>query len=117
MMWQDFVFTIGSGLSIAFLAPTLRNATANVPLGTSLPSMVIGFVYAFTFFTLGMTFSAVGALATGMMWTLISMFRSPANSALRLFPVDSPDLFVHDVKQWIDRRRSDSPLAGQYSSY
>ncbi|TYL36375.1 hypothetical protein CV102_22350 [Natronococcus pandeyae] len=117
MMWQDLVFTVGSGLSIAFLAPTLRNAAANVPLGTSLPSMAIGLVYAFTFFTLGMTFSAAGALATGVMWTLIATFRSPANSALRLFPVDSPDLFVHDLQQWINRRRSDNPLAGQYSSY
>ena len=77
MMWQDLVFLVGSGLSIVFLAPTLRDAAARVPLGTSLPSMAIGVVYGVTFATLGMTFSAVGALAAGSMWALIAVFRSP----------------------------------------
>jgi len=49
MMWQDLVFMFGSGLSIIFLAPTLRDSSARVPLGTSLPSMGIGFVYGTTF--------------------------------------------------------------------
>ncbi len=77
MMWQDFVFMIGSGLSIGFLAPTLRDASARVPLGTSLPSMGIGIVYGITFATLGMTFSALGAFAAGAMWSLIAIIRSP----------------------------------------
>ncbi|MFC4540845.1 hypothetical protein ACFO5R_02745 [Halosolutus amylolyticus] len=112
MMWQDLVFMIGSSLSIVFLAPTLRDANANVPLGTSLPSMAIGFVYAATFFTLGMTFSAAGALAAGSMWTLIATFRSPA----RLFPADSPSLFVRNAKRVLGRRRSGRPVADLYSS-
>lgn len=77
MMWQDFVFMIGSGLSIGFLAPTLRDASARVPLGTSIPSMGIGLVYGMTFATLGMTFSALGAFAAGAMWSLIAVARSP----------------------------------------
>lgn len=112
MMWQDFIFMMGSGLSIVFLAPTLRDATANVPLGTSMPSMAIGFVYAFTFFTLGMSFSAAGALAAGTMWTLIAAFRSPQC----LFPMDSPQLFVRDVQDWLSTRRSDQPVTEQYVS-
>lgn len=112
MMWQDLVFTVGSGLSIAFLAPTLRDVSANVPLGTSFPSMTVGFVYAFTFFTLGMTFSAVGALATGLMWTLIATFRSPTP----LFPADSPALFVRDVEQWLQTRNTDRSPADRYVS-
>ncbi|SIR94170.1 hypothetical protein [Natronorubrum thiooxidans] len=118
MMWQDLVFMLGSGLSIVFLAPTLRDASARVPLGTSLPSMGIGFVYAITFFTLGMTFSAAGALAAGTMWSLIALIRSPSSNVLssRLFRLESPALFVHDLRRWISS--DDSTLTTeQYVSF
>ncbi|WP_254762495.1 hypothetical protein [Natrinema marinum] len=117
MMWQDLVFTLGSGLSIAFLAPTLRDASARVPLGTSLPSMGIGFVYATTFFTLGMTFSAVGAFAAGTMWSLIALFRSPRGVSMKLLARENLVLFVADLEYWIDRRRSDRPYADHYVSF
>lgn len=116
MVWQDLVFMLGSGLSVVFLAPTLRDATANVPLGTSLPSMLIGFVYAATFFTLGMAFSALGALAAGTMWTLIAALRSPQSPSVWVFPADSPALFVRDLKHWLRHCRADRSLAGQYRS-
>ncbi|WP_243641341.1 hypothetical protein [Natrarchaeobius halalkaliphilus] len=112
MMWQDLVFMIGSGLSIVFLAPTLRDATARVPLGTSLPSMGIGFVYAVTFATLGMTFSAAGSLAAGTMWSMIALVRSPTSRGL--LASSDLSLFADDVRRWIDRRRSDRVLGEQY---
>lgn len=77
MMWQDIVFLIGSLTSVMFLYPTLRDKASQVPRATSLPSMIIGAAYSFTFFTLGMTFSAVGAFAACTMWSLIAAFRSP----------------------------------------
>ncbi|QFU82219.1 hypothetical protein [Natronorubrum aibiense] len=118
MMWQDLVFMIGSSLSIVFLAPTLRDASARVPLGTSLPSMGIGFVYAATFGTLGMTFSAVGALAAGMMWSLIALIRSPSGIGIstRLFRMESPTLLATDLRRWLFDSRSASP-ADQYVSF
>lgn len=109
MIWQDFVFMIGSGLSIVFLAPTLRDAAANVPLATSAPSMVIGGVYAFTFATLGMTFSAAGALATCVMWTLISFFRAPESPYNGSNAIGSSryriELFTRDARYWLRRKR------------
>ena len=104
MMWQDLVFLIGSCLSIVFLAPTLRDASACVPLGTSLPSMGIGGVYAFTFTSLGMTFSAVGAFAAGGMWSLIAVYRSPSTQSSMLTRSERLSLFVADVYQWANRR-------------
>lgn len=47
-MWQDLVFLAGSVLSIVFLAPTVRDTTAQIPLGSSVPSMTIGSIYAVT---------------------------------------------------------------------
>ena len=117
MMWQDLVFMLGSGLSIVFLAPTLRDASARVPLGTSLPSMGIGFVYATTFFTLGMTFSAMGAFAAGSMWSLIALFRSPQGVSMKLLARENLALFVSDLLYWIDRRRSDRTHADYYVSF
>ncbi|MFC4540678.1 hypothetical protein ACFO5R_01900 [Halosolutus amylolyticus] len=114
MMWQDLVFMLGSGLSIVFLAPTLRDATANVPLGTSLPSMGIGFVYGLTFLSLGMAFSAAGAIAAGSMWALIALVRSPQGLSGRLARVESPALFAHDLQRWLARRRSSGLVVEQY---
>lgn len=79
MMWQDLVFLAGNVFSLVVLAPTLRDQTANVPLGTSLPSLAIGFVYGTAFFTMGMTFSAVGAVLTGLVWGFIAVLRSPTD--------------------------------------
>ncbi|SDR43723.1 hypothetical protein [Natronobacterium texcoconense] len=77
MMWQDFVFLAGSVLSITFLAPTVRDTNARVPLGSSVPSMTIGSVYSFTYATMGMTFSALGSLGVAVMWSLIAFYRAP----------------------------------------
>ncbi len=109
MIWQDFIFMIGSSLSIVFLAPTLRDASARVPFATSFPSMVIGGVYAFTFSTLGMTFSAMGALATCVMWTLISFFRAPRSPYNRSNAIgsynDRIELFGRDARRWLNQKR------------
>lgn len=116
MIWQDLVFMIGSSLSIVFLAPTLRDSTANVPVATSAPSMIIGGVYAFTFASLGMTFSAVGALSTCVMWTLIGFFRAPESPYNRANAVgsfrDRLGLFVKDARYWLGQKRdrNDAPL-------
>jgi len=77
MMWQDLVFTCGSIFSLFVLLPTLRDSMAHVPLGTSLPSAAIGLIYGTTFFTMGMPFSGMGALVTGLMWSAIAALRSP----------------------------------------
>ncbi|AFZ72637.1 hypothetical protein [Natronobacterium gregoryi] len=114
MMWQDFVFLIGSGLSVVFLAPTLRDATARVPLGTSLPSMAIGFVYGLTFVSLGMTFSAAGSIAAGTMWSLIALVRSPTGNDWLTVRRREYSLFAEDAVRWFDRRRSGSPRLAQY---
>ncbi|TYL39576.1 hypothetical protein CV102_04595 [Natronococcus pandeyae] len=116
MMWQDFVFMVGSGLSILFLAPTLRDASARVPLGTSLPSMGIGMAYGFTFFTLGMTFSAAGALAAGSMWALIAALRSPKSPFRHLARTSSLSLLARDVRYWVGRQRGNHQIVDQYAT-
>ena len=81
MIWQDLVFLAGSVFSIVVLAPTLKDRTANVPLGTSLPSALIGVVYGASFYSMGMAFSASGSLLTGVLWAAIATLRSPSISA------------------------------------
>ncbi|SDQ60118.1 hypothetical protein [Halopelagius longus] len=77
MIWQDLIFLAGSIFSLFVLVPALRDATTNIPLGTSLPSATIGIVYGTTFFSLGMTMSAAGSILTGLMWSIIAILRSP----------------------------------------
>ncbi|WP_458186162.1 hypothetical protein [Haladaptatus sp. NG-WS-4] len=52
--------------SLVVLVPTLRDEMATIPLGTDLPSAVIGLIYGTAFATLGMTLSAFGAVLTGL---------------------------------------------------
>ena len=59
-MWQDIIFMAGSAFSLLVLAPTLRDSMANVPLGTSLPSAMIGIIYGTSFLTLGMRSQPLG---------------------------------------------------------
>lgn len=80
MIWQDLVFLAGSVFSIVILAPTLKDRTANVPLGTSLPSAALGIVYGASFYSMGMAFSASGSLLTGVLWAAIATLRSPSIS-------------------------------------
>lgn len=106
MLWQDFVFLAGSLLSIVFLAPTLRDTEARVPLATSMPLMIIGLVYGTTFTTLGMAFSAAGSFAVGTMWSLIALFRSPSLSlgTLTLNRTKRLTLFAGGARRWGSRR-------------
>ncbi|SFC16474.1 hypothetical protein SAMN05444422_10585 [Halobiforma haloterrestris] len=114
MMWQDLVFLIGSSLSVVFLAPTLRDSDACVPLGTSVPSMTIGYVYSLTFATLGMTFSATGSFTAGSMWALIALFRSPGAQSWMLTRREEMALFVLDTARWAKRRATGSDPLEQY---
>jgi len=82
MIWQDFVFLVGSMTSVMFLYPTLRDKASRVPRATSIPSMLIGGIYSLTFFTLGMYFSAFGSFAACTMWSLIALFRNPDDESL-----------------------------------
>lgn len=82
MAWQDLVFLGGSLLTVVVLLPTLRNLDARIPLETSFPKFALAVVYAVTFYSLGMTLSAVGLLATAIMWSLIARYRSPTGRSL-----------------------------------
>lgn len=118
MLWQDFIFLAGSILSIVFLAPTLRDTEALVPLTTSLPSMGIGLVYGTTFSTLGMTFSAAGAFAAGVMWSLIALIRSPAFSqaGLTLSRGERLTLFAGDARRWGLRHLTSQQVYDRYTT-
>lgn len=95
MMWQDLVFLAGSSFSIVVLAPTLKDSMASVPLGTSVPSALLGIVYAVTFLTLGMTLSAAGSLLAGGMWSLIAALRAPDDRS----PID----YVNRAEERVSR--------------
>ena len=98
MMWQDLVFLAGSVFSIVVLTPTIRDPTAQVPLGSSVPSMTVGSVYAVTYATMDMTFSALGSFGVATMWSLIACYRSPG-------PLTGPKAIAHFVGSLPGRAR------------
>ena len=70
-MWQDLVFTVGGGMFFLALLPTLlgKNKPA---LSTSLLTGGILFVFALTYMTMGMLFSAVATGLTSATWLTIA---------------------------------------------
>lgn len=82
-MWQALVFLAGSSISVLFLYPTLRDTVACVPRATSVPSMLVGGAYSFTFVTLGTTYSGLGSVAACTMWSLVATFRAAEDASLR----------------------------------
>ena len=80
MAWQDLVFAAGSMVGILSLVPTLRDQASIVPRRTSLASFLLGSLYAATFVTLGMWLSAVGSVATAVIWFGIASWRGDDTS-------------------------------------
>ncbi len=60
--------------------------------------MTIGAVYAATYATMGMRFSAFGSLGVATMWSLIVSYRSPG-------PHDGPANVVHFVRSLVRQAR------------
>ncbi|MFC4358246.1 hypothetical protein ACFO0N_09840 [Halobium salinum] len=77
MGWQDMVFLLGAGITVAVLYPTLRSPAASIPWATSVPAALLKFVFGVTFFTMDMLLSAVGMFAAGGMWAFIALLRHP----------------------------------------
>lgn len=90
MSWQDLVFLGGSLLTIVALLPTLRDLDARIPLATSVPKFALAVIYTGTFYSLGMTLSAIGLLGTAVMWSLVVRYRSPAGRYLSIGRPEAP---------------------------
>ena len=84
MAWQDLVFLGGSLLTVVALLPTLRDLDARIPLATSVPKFALAVIYTGAFYSLGMTFSAIGLLGTAVMWSLVVRYRSPTGRYLSI---------------------------------
>lgn len=79
-MWQELVFFVGSLATALALAPTLRDRTSRVPLGTSVLSAALRFAYVVSFLSLEMVWSAVGVLVVGATWSLVAVLRRPGGT-------------------------------------
>lgn len=76
-VWQDFVFMIGGFILAALLIPTVMNSDSQVPLTTTIPTIVILLLYIVTFASLDMWLSAAAQFFGVIMWVLIALYRSP----------------------------------------
>lgn len=75
MIWQDLVFLIGGFIGAGFLLPTLVSNDSTVPATTSILQVGLITTFAFTFWTLNMPLSALGALTRSLAWIGIALFR------------------------------------------
>lgn len=71
MQWQDIVFTVGAGLFIVALLPSVFSK--NKPdIKTSLLTATILTVFSMTYATLSLYFSAVVTMATAALWGFLA---------------------------------------------
>jgi hypothetical protein len=68
------------GMCLACCAEIVQGEVVQPAAHALSAGLIIGLVYGFTFFTLGMPLSAIGAGATGLLWSLIAALRSPDSS-------------------------------------
>ncbi len=71
MVWQDFVFAIGTWIFIIALIPTIRSRE-KPPLSTSLPTGLVLLVYVFTFATLELWFSMISSSVLAVLWLYLA---------------------------------------------
>lgn len=77
-MWQDFVFTAGSLIFAVALWPSVRSIHKPA-LASSIMTATVLFLFAITYTTLGLTFSAITTMVTASMWTTLAIqkYRTP----------------------------------------
>lgn len=70
-MWQDYVFAIGNWVFVIAMIPTIRNPH-KPPLSASVTTAVTIFVFAITFWTLGMYASVITSSALCGAWSVVA---------------------------------------------
>ena len=71
-MWQDYVFALGSVVFIVALMPAVKSKE-KLPLGTSIPTAVILFLFAICYATLHLWFAMATTLGTATQWSLLAI--------------------------------------------
>ncbi|MEO8785019.1 MAG: hypothetical protein ABI221_01715 [Candidatus Saccharimonadales bacterium] len=76
--WQDIVFTIGSLVFTVALWPSIRSKHKPA-LHTSVITASVLFVFAITYLSLSLYFSAFATLLTTIAWTVLAVqkYRQP----------------------------------------
>ncbi len=74
----DLIFTVGGIIFAIGLLPAVLDSETRIPLKTSLPTCLVLFVYAGTFFEMGLPFSGVTSLVTASMWLFLVCARRTA---------------------------------------
>jgi len=72
MHWQDFVFTAGNIVFSAALIPSIVGKSKPALL-TSLTTGVVLIVFAATYMTLSLTYSAVTSTVSGCLWLTLAI--------------------------------------------
>lgn len=72
MLWQDFIFTIGSLVFALALLPSVLGPHKPA-LASSVMTGSVLFIFAVTYITLGLIFSAISVCLTAIMWTILAI--------------------------------------------
>lgn len=76
MIPAEYVFLAGAALQITVLLPLLLDSESTVPRETSLPTTLIWFVYAATYFAISFPLAAVANVIGGSLWALVALYRN-----------------------------------------
>lgn len=71
-MWQDLIFTAGSIIFALALMPSILGPHKPA-LASSITTASVLYVFAATYLTLDLIFSAVATFTTGAMWTALAI--------------------------------------------
>jgi len=72
MLWQDWVFSVGTWVFAIALVPAIR-AKEKPPLKTSIPTAFFLYLFAVTYFTLSLRLSAFSSFLTATAWSVLAL--------------------------------------------
>jgi hypothetical protein len=72
MLWQDWVFSVGTWVFAIALVPTIRGKE-KPPLWTSFPTAIFLTLFALTYFSLTLWLSAFSSLLTATAWSILAI--------------------------------------------
>lgn len=75
MVQPEHVFLVGAAFQIAVLLPMLLDSETIIPRETSIPTMLIWFVYSATYFAISFRIAAVANVVGGSLWALVALYR------------------------------------------
>ena len=88
MITAELVFLAASTFQIAVITPLLLDESSLVPRETSVPTTIVWFVYAATYFSISYPLAGIANVVGGSLWALVAIYRHRPSGQTVSYDID-----------------------------